>query len=1269
MGGAAHAGLPRILVADLHGQGDLKEIGVGVSVLEAASLSRSGQVEVVSREAVIKAFGKVGLPARDGLWLGPSEARAVCEATQCTQILIGTFSRDAAKIYLTLRLLQHDGSVAKTVKLTHPLRQLPMLSQAVAQKAREILRIDAPTPPAARAPTLTALGGAWIAAQKRDADFAVIEAELAGQPAPIALQFAAPAGDLVAAVGAITENPTAKLRIEMAIDPRAALKQAEALADSKPNDTQARFLYARTLLEAGKGKEALTLLAPKEGETEIAEAHELRGRAQLLLRNLPKAKEELSRAVELDTQNAEAHYFYGDVLAKTGDARAVSEYQIASEGLRRKGDGRATDAIIRALQTDVRMARATDLDARDMLPDDVAAARRTLEHAGNDPTFAPSRAAVEAAAGDMAASSKALAVAREHNPSDGTLAKLMARVSAEQGDHKAALAAYEQALKVKSTPELALDAAREAAATGDLAKARDFYVRAMGSPATQDVATRELGQLELEKGDKQQAVELLKKAAAAEPDDAEVHLRLAQALSATGDTSGANAEKLAANALDPDVAVERPLPGATTGGTEVGKPTLATPTAGGASESQAVVELIGQLPQLLRSFPPLKEKDQGGSAAIVHGTVPLMSRILPGRRANAAAMDKALATLLETAFRFERVLPASESSATDPTSEALAQLAGSKNVDVVVAYTTEVDDGRIKVAMTVLDQRQHKLYNNEARLNAPSAVGSQNLLPIEIIIVVLVGLVGWLVFRPRGKLNVKIEYDPTMDGGMFSIRIYKMRRGGIGLKGGNEQSYVDAVRKSGASVSSRAATMVGKETEFKLPAGKWWVYVFGVYVKNNKPQGNFLIEKRVIVPGGKLQTAEFNLIPQETSVLVKVLQGGNTVFGAAVWLNQDEHKAVYTNKSAGGALILVPRGQHIVTARMDGKQMVQDLSVSSPQPMECVVDMTHAEPAPEERETRARAPEAVAATAMTPSSMHDVHSSLQGNMYDLPAESGPSPSATAVANATRYELRRELGRGAMGVVYEAYDTVLERSVALKVISQELKDRPDVVELFMREARSLAQLNHPNIVTVFDFGQRGAEYFMALEVVQGRTLEEIMSGVGGPMPLGQVIDIAIEVCSGLAFAHERRVIHRDIKPANIFLLDDGRVKIMDFGLARVVRELSIKKTMISGTPLYMSPEQIRGTDLDFRADLYSLGCMVYEMLCGTPPFYQGEILYHHSHTMPDPPTSRLPSLPPDVDAVLMRCLEKDKEARYSSVAEFAQALKGLKARLSGREAAI
>ena len=1269
---SAHAGLPRILVADLHGQADLKEIGVGVSVLEAAALARSGQVEVVTRDAVIKAFAKVGLPARDGLWLGPSEARAVCEATQCTQIVIGTLSRDAAKIAVTLRLLQHDGAVAKTAKLSLPLRQLPMLSQAVTDKAREMLRIDAPHPPAARAPTLTALGGAWIAVQKRDADFAVIEAELAGQPTPLALQFAAPAGDLAATVGSITENPAAKVRIALAIDPRAALKQAEALADAKPNDTQARFLYARTLLEAGKGKEALALLAPKEGETEIAEAHELRGRAQLLLKNLPKAKEELSRAIELDATNPEAHYYYGDVLAKSGDARAVGEYQIASEGLRRKGDGRATDAIIRALQTDARMARAVDLDAREMLPEDIAAARKALEHAGTDPTFAPSRAAVEAAAGDMSASAKALALARAKNPSDATLARLTARVFSEQGDHKAALVAYEDALKAKSTPELALDAAREAASVGDVAKARDLYTRAMASPMTQDVAARELGQLELEKGDKQQAVELLKKAAAAEPDDAEVHLRLAQALSATGDDKGANAEKVAANALDPDVAVEHPLPGVTTGGAEVGKPTVATQTAGGASESQAVVELMLQLPQLLKTFPPLRERDSaGGSIAIVHGSVPLSARILPGRRVNPAAMDKALAQLFESAYHFDRVLPATESPTTDATAEAMGALAGSKNVDLVAAYTSEVEEGRVKVSMTLLDARQHKLYTNEGRLAAPNAVGSPNLIPLEIIIVVFVSLVGWLVLRPRGKIMVKIEYDPTMDAGLFSIRIYKLRRGGIGLKGGNEQSYVDAVRKSGASVSTRAATMVGKETEFKLPAGKWWVYVFGVYVKNNKPQGNFLIEKRVVVPRKKTELAEFNLIPQETSVLVKVQVAANPIYGAAVWLNQDEHKAVYTNKSAGGALILVPRGQHVVTARMDGKQVVQDLTVSSPHPMECIVDMTHAEAAPDAHDTRARTPAAVAATAMTPSSMQDVHHSLQGQMFDLPTggDVAGSPSATAVANATRYELRRELGRGAMGVVYEAYDTVLERSVALKVISQELKDRPDVVELFMREARSLAQLNHPNIVTVFDFGQRGVEYFMALELVHGKTLEEIMTSVGGPMPLGQVIDIAIEVCSGLAFAHDRRVIHRDIKPANIFLLDDGRVKIMDFGLARVVRELSIKKTMISGTPLYMSPEQIRGTDLDFRADLYSLGCMVYEMLCGTPPFYQGEILYHHSHTMPDPPTSRLPSLPPEVDTVIMRCLEKDKEARYPSVAEFAQALKGLKARLSGREAAI
>src|SRR5262249_6049306 len=202
----------------------------------------------------------------------------------------------------------------------------------------------------------------------------------------------------------------------------------------------------------------------------------------------------------------------------------------------------------------------------------------------------------------------------------------------------------------------------------------------------------------------------------------------------------------------------------------------------------------------------------------------------------------------------------------------------------------------------------------------------------------------------------------------------------------------------------------GKETEFRLPAGRWWVYLFGVYVKDNKPQGNFLTEKRVIVPRNRTGTAEFNMIPAETSVLVKVTSHGNPVYGAAVWLNQDEHKAVYTNKSASGAMLIVPRGTHIVTARASGKQVVQNLGVTSAQPMEVIVDMTHADPVsvPEVRAAgKARGGEAAAGTVATIGKGLDLHASLQGQMYDLDSTATMSQSAMAVANATRYELRKE----------------------------------------------------------------------------------------------------------------------------------------------------------------------------------------------------------------------------------------------------------------------
>ncbi|MCB1245558.1 MAG: serine/threonine protein kinase, partial [Verrucomicrobiae bacterium] len=213
---------------------------------------------------------------------------------------------------------------------------------------------------------------------------------------------------------------------------------------------------------------------------------------------------------------------------------------------------------------------------------------------------------------------------------------------------------------------------------------------------------------------------------------------------------------------------------------------------------------------------------------------------------------------------------------------------------------------------------------------------------------------------------------------------------------------------------------------------------------------------------------------------------------------------------------------------------------------------------------------------------------------------------------------------------------LERAVAIKALGAEVRRYEDALAFFRQEAKALAQLNHPNIVSVYDQTQQGDETYMIMELVEGRTLERVLAE-SGRLTLRSVARLIDQLCAGLAYAHARKVIHRDIKPANIFLGDDGVVKLGDFGLARVMREIAIRKTEIRGTPLYMAPEQITGTNVNHRVDLYAVGCTFFELLTGRPPFVDGDVMYHHLHTPPPAPSSFRPGLPAELDALILACL--------------------------------
>jgi tetratricopeptide (TPR) repeat protein len=247
----------------------------------------------------------------------------------------------------------------------------------------------------------------------------------------------------------------------------------------------------------------------------------------------------------------------------------------------------------------------------------------------------------------------------------------------------------------------------------------------------------------------------------------------------------------------------------------------------------------------------------------------------------------------------------------------------------------------------------------------------------------------------------------------------------------------------------------------------------------------------------------------------------------------------------------------------------------------------------------------------------------------------------------RYRIIREIGRGGMGIVYQAEDDVLQRPVAYKVLPSAVRDDARALEDFLREARIAASLHHPNIVTIFDAGQTTDAVYIAMEYVEGRSLQDILDEVR-LLPLPRALDIFRQACRSLIHAHRQQVVHRDVKPANIMVSSTGAVKLMDFGLAAVVSHAGARVSMVRGTPYYMAPEQIAGDPVSALADQYALGSTFYHMLSGRPPFLDGDVLYHHIHTEPTSPRRWNPTIPVWLDAIILRTMVKVPSNRFPSV---------------------
>jgi serine/threonine-protein kinase len=260
----------------------------------------------------------------------------------------------------------------------------------------------------------------------------------------------------------------------------------------------------------------------------------------------------------------------------------------------------------------------------------------------------------------------------------------------------------------------------------------------------------------------------------------------------------------------------------------------------------------------------------------------------------------------------------------------------------------------------------------------------------------------------------------------------------------------------------------------------------------------------------------------------------------------------------------------------------------------------------------------------------------------------------------KYEVRGTLGAGAMGTVYDAIDRIIERRVAIKVVKRPAENDAEAAEAharFRREAQAAGRLSHPNIVGVYDYGENATDAWIVMELVEGKSLKDRIDK-NERFTIPDIVRIMGEVCAGLAYSHQRGVVHRDIKPGNIMMTTDGQVKIADFGIARLENSSMTQVGTLIGTPSYMAPEQFRGEPVDLRADIWSSGVMLYQLLTGEKPFEGGfsAVMHKALHTEPPPPSQLSVTTPRGFDAVIARALAKRPDDRFRSAGEFADAIR-------------
>jgi tetratricopeptide (TPR) repeat protein len=629
----------------------------------------------------------------------------------------------------------------------------------------------------------------------------------------------------------------------------------------------------------------------------------------------------------------------------------------------------------------------------------------------------------------------------------------------------------------------------------------------------------------------------------------------------------------------------------------------------------------------------------------------------------------------------------------------LSAIAGDVGASHLLLYRLAADGGRAHLRLILFERGVSNARAFEATLDG-RATGlvrwNRDRLTLIAAVVVILGLfvAAWMI-RGRSRITVMIERDPDGSDEVLAIELSRSpRRPAVG----DPATFRKDTLRAGHQLTDHSARLPSDRTVFRVSPGVWYVHVYGVYTREF---GDRLVppmhSKQLTVGRGAHVDARFDLgLPVAE---VKVTIHDDKRQGIAVWLDDAHADKVYTD-AAGQVTLYATIGAHTMFIDPGDLRIEKPLPISAAKIEKVIINLPRerrlaevsdgltlaptehgpaAAPAVDasmvERLTTpppfaepGGAPAPVVIAPVVASAPTQVMGAGQPAIAAAAATAAASQRITAVTDAVvastvlgRYRLDAELGSGAMGVVYRGWDLRLERTVAVKVMARAVREVPNALAFFEQEAKALAQLNHPNIVAVYDQVTDGLEHYMVMEFVDGTTLEKLLTD-RGRLSVRQALGVIDQLCTGLAYAHGKKVIHRDIKPANIFISRERVVKLGDFGLARVMREIEIRQTDIRGTPLYMAPEQVSGTNINHRADLYAVGCTLFELCAGRPPFIDGNVMHHHLVTEPPVLSSLCPEAPAALDELVADCLAKDALARVDSAAAICERVRAIAAAL-------